>query len=103
MPSGTDIRASSAARDPSRTEPEAVPESTSAPSDPGTSAPTARDAGVQDTLPVTPEPAPAAGRPQKRADSGADENPAHSAGLGPEALVLVAVAATDPPWLTLRP
>jgi serine/threonine protein kinase/tetratricopeptide (TPR) repeat protein len=100
MPSGTDIRSSSAARDPSRTELDVASDARSA------SAPSARDA-MQDTMPAASEQAPAGGQPQEREDSArnSDEDAGHardSAGLGPEALVLVA-AATDPPWLTRRP
>jgi eukaryotic-like serine/threonine-protein kinase len=87
MPSGTDIRASSAARDPDRTEPETARAiaSNAAPDAGSTSAPAARDAGSQ-------------GRDRDEATGHARD----TAGHGPEVVVLVN-AATDPPWLTRRP
>lgn len=96
MPSGTDIRASSAARDPARIEPEAAP----------AHAPTARDGGVQDTLPA-PEQAGAGAPAEKPADRDrdSDENAGHArdnSGHGPEAVVLVN-AVTGAPWLTRTP
>jgi len=91
MPSGTDTHASSTARDPSRTEPEAEAVSTRAPA--------AGDTGAQETMPA----GPAIMREESGRDTDRDAGQARErAGGGPEAVVLVN-AATDPPWLTRRP